>query len=80
MAAVQNPANHLEQAMTDNKELLPCPFCGYPATNPENVRPDKRPLWEIKCRHWCDVTIRNESKQGVIKRWNTRPQSGGEVK
>jgi len=52
-------------------ELLPCPFCGMPATQPENETLGKTPTWMIRCASWC-IVMRRKTKKTVIHDWNTR--------
>ncbi len=60
----------------DDKELLPCPFCGGKAeiwkAHPENP---KRNAW-IACMGKCVVmTKEHETTEEAVKAWNTRTES-----
>jgi len=49
------------------EELLPCPFCGGPATGPEPADS----TWWIECER-CEFTIERNSKVWTIDTWNKR--------
>jgi len=49
------------------EELLPCPFCGGPATGPELADS----TWWIECER-CEFTIERNSKVWTIDTWNKR--------
>jgi hypothetical protein len=51
-------------------ELKPCPFCGGPACEPENISKG-RPIWQIQCSSFC-CSIKWDSKKEAIRIWNTR--------
>jgi hypothetical protein len=58
--------------MAKQVELLPCPFCGSPASQPDCLKSGgSRPVWEISCPMFC-VGMRRRSKQEVVKCWNQR--------
>lgn len=64
----------------DNKKvvLMPCPFCGCPANQPEKEKHDTgvhRPVWSITCSLYC-VSMKRKSKASVIFDWNTRCVKG----
>lgn len=54
-----------------SQELRACPFCAAPANTPENIRPGKRPIWEIGCPQYC-FSMKRATKKQVIEDWNTR--------
>jgi len=61
--------------MSSKSTLKKCPFCGAPATPPENIYKNKsrRPSWAIGCSAWC-VTMYATSRKEVIERWNKRTE------
>ena len=62
-------------SMETDITLKPCPICGHPATQPQNIaRPSQRPMWEISCGVFC-IAMRRSSKAQVIAEWNQRTTS-----
>lgn len=52
-------------------DLLPCPFCGHPASEPHKLNPTGKPTWQINCGEFC-ISMRRGSRKEVIQDWNTR--------
>ena len=54
----------------NDKELLPCPFCGGKAKTVTN----SSGKWWIRCdkEFWCVQTQYEETEEEVILVWNTR--------
>lgn len=54
-------------------ELLPCPFCGGDASQPDCMRAGgSTPRWEISCVTMYCVSIVRRSRGAVVLDWNTR--------
>ena len=53
----------------NNKELLPCPFCGGEA---ESI--DLFPHFFVKCKNCATSTGFHSNISNAIKDWNTRPE------
>jgi trans-aconitate methyltransferase len=67
----------------EQEELLPCPFCGEPDPLLNEIEPhthfisgmpDHPGSFTVECG--CGCGLIDESKENVIRRWNTRPTGG----
>lgn len=61
--------------MTDENELLPCPFCGYDASFDARVFVDEVPLtvYSVHCNEcWARTPSRFDTREAAEKEWNTR--------